>query len=79
MQSFPSVRTFDLPFVCMNFACVRVRVRVRVGVGVGACGCVCGCVCVGGCGGALLLCKGSRTLQILRGGEMAEKWQRDGT
>ena len=53
MQSFPSVRTFDLSFVCMNF------------------------VCVCGCGGALLLCKGSRTLQILRGGEMAKKWQRD--
>ena len=26
MQSFPSVRTFDLPFVCMNFACVCVGV-----------------------------------------------------
>lgn len=24
MQSFPSVRTFDLSFVCMNFVCVWV-------------------------------------------------------
>ena len=55
MQSFPSVRTFDLPFVCMNFACVCVcACACACGCGCGCVWvCVCGCVCVGGVWGGL--------------------------